>query len=123
MDSNGMPTFSHLENLLHTYVIGQHYFFPETNYLPLTVHSPVHLGMGQETSAWIITYLGIIGEDKPSDKTKPGPGSLICLHDTTIAQLNTGFESPWVFGAVQGLPNHGAGFHIFLMKVHLYIIT
>ena len=50
-------------------------------------------------------------------------GSLICLHDATHAQLDIGFESPWVFGAIQGLPHHEAGFHIFPMKVYLYTIT
>ena len=119
----GIPMFSCLENLLYTSAIGQHFFFPETDYLPLTAQSPVHLGIGQETPAWIITHLGIIGEEKPSDKTKLGPGSLIRLHDATLAQLNMGFESPWVFGAVQGLPRREAGFHIFPMKVHLYTLT
>ena len=120
---SGIPTFLQLENLLHTSAIGQHFFFPETDYLPLITHSPVHLGIGQETPAWIIMHLGIIGEEKPSDKTKLGPRSLICLHDATLAQLNMGFESLWVFSAVQGLPCHKAGFHIFPMKVHLYTLT
>ena len=68
-------------------------------------------------------HLGIIREDKPSDKTKLGLGSLIHLHDATLAQVNTGFESPWVFSAIQGSPNCEAGFHIFPMEVHLYTIT
>ena len=70
-----------------------------------------------------ITHLGIIGEEKPSDKTKLGLGFLIPLHDVTLTQLNVGFESPWVFGAIQGPPCHEARFHIFPMEVHLYTLT
>ena len=103
----GIPTFSCLENLLQTSARGQHSFLPKTNYLPSTVHSPVHMGIGQETPAWIIMHLGIIREDRPSDKTKLGLRSLIHLHDVTLTQLNTGFESPWVFGAIQAPPLWG----------------
>ena len=119
----GIPTFSHLENLLHTSATGPCSFLPKTNYLPLTTHSPVHMGISQETPAWIIMHLGIIREDKPSDKAKLGLGSLILLHDATLAQLNMGFESPWVFGAIQGPLCCEARFHIFPMEVHPYTLT
>jgi hypothetical protein len=81
------------------------------------------MGIGQETSAWIITHLGIIGEERPSDKTKLGPRSFIHLHNVTLAQLNTGFESPWVFGTIQEPPYHEAGFYIFPMEVHVCTLT
>jgi hypothetical protein len=66
----GAPTFSRLENLLRISAEGRRPFLPETDYTPFTAHSPVHLGIDQATPAWIITHLGIIGEEKPSDKTK-----------------------------------------------------
>jgi hypothetical protein len=100
-------------------MIGWHPFFLEVDYLPLTAHSSIHMGIGQETIAWIITHLGIIRERIPSDKTKLGPGSLICLHDVTLAELNMGFESPWVFVAIREYPHCEAGFHIFPIVVHV----
>jgi hypothetical protein len=73
--------------------------------------------------AWIVTHLGIIREEIPSDKTELGPGSLICLHNITLAQLNMGFESPWVFSTIREYPCHEAGFHIFPMEVHVCTLT
>jgi hypothetical protein len=97
----GIPsTFTHFDDLLHVSAIGWCPFFLEVDYLPLTMHSLIHMGISQETIAWIITHLGIIREKTPSDKTKLGPGSLICLHNVTLTQLNMGFESPRVFGAI-----------------------
>jgi hypothetical protein len=90
----GAPTFSCLKKLLCTSAEGQCSFLPETDYIPLTIHSLIHMGIGQETPAWIITHLGIIEEEKPSDKTKLGFRSLICLHDVNLTQCNSGFESP-----------------------------
>ena len=119
----GAPTFSHLENLLRISAEGRRPFLPETDYTPFTTHSPVHLGIDQATPAWIIMHLGIIGEEKPSDKTKLGFGSVIRLHDVSLAQHNLGFESPWVFGAIQGPLRREAGFHIFPMEVHLLTLT
>jgi hypothetical protein len=98
-------------------------FLFEVDYLPLTAHSPIHMGIGQETIAWIIMHLGIIGEEIPSDKTKLGPGSLIRLHNVTLAQLNMGFESPWVFGAIREYPRCEAEFHIFPVEVHVCTLT
>ena len=69
------------------------------------------------------THLGIIREDKPSDKTKLGLRLLIPLQDATLVQLNIGFESLWVFGAIQVPPRHEARFHMFPMEVHLYALT
>jgi hypothetical protein len=91
-------------------------------YLPLTTHSLIHMGIG-ETIAWIVMHLGIIGEEIPSDKTKLGPRSLIHLHNVTLAQLNMGFESPWVLDAIWEYPCHEAGFHIIPIEVHVCTLT
>jgi hypothetical protein len=53
-------TFMCLENILHISAMGKSPFLPKTNYLPLTAHSPVHMGIGEKTLAWIIMHLGII---------------------------------------------------------------
>jgi hypothetical protein len=109
-------TFTRFDDLLRVSVIGWRPFFLKVDYLPLTAHCPIHMGIGQETMAWIIMHLGIIREEIPSDKTKLGPGSLIHLHDVTLAQLNMGLESPWVFGTIWEYPHREAGFHISLWK-------
>jgi hypothetical protein len=49
--------------------------------------------------------------------------SILKYYNVNLAQLNTDFESPWVFGAIQGPPCCEARFHIFPMEVHLYTLT
>jgi hypothetical protein len=120
----GIPsTFMRFDDLLRVSAIGWRPFFLEVDYLPLTAHCPIHMGISQETMAWIVTHLEIIGEEIPSDKTKLGPGSLVHLHNITLAQLNIGFESPWVCGAIREYPRCEAGFHIFSMEVHVCTLT
>jgi hypothetical protein len=75
--------------------------YRENNYIPLTAHSPLHLGANQMTQAWIVTHLGILGEELPSMETKLWPGSLI---DVTLSQLNGSFERPWLFGKLGSSP-------------------
>lgn len=113
---------THLNALLALCVLNYPFFF-EVDNIPLTVQSPIHMGISHETPAWIVTHLGIIRREILSDKTKLGPGSLICLHNDTFSQLNLGFESPWVFRIIWGLSYQEVGFHIFPMEVHLFTLT
>jgi hypothetical protein len=120
----GIPsTFTCFDKLLCVSAIRWRPFFLKVDYLPVTTHSLIHMGISQETIAWTVTHLGIIREEISSDKAKLGPGSLICLHDVTLAQLNMGCESPWVFGAIWEYPCRETGFHIFPVDVHVCTLT
>jgi hypothetical protein len=81
------------------------------------------MGVGQQTTAWVVTNLGIVGEDVPSEQTKLGPGAAIRLHDYSLAQMNSQFEKPWLFGTLENVIWREPGYHIFAMKPHLFTIT
>jgi hypothetical protein len=97
--------------------------YREHDYIPLTAHSPLHMGVGQGTPAWIVTHLGIIGEPVPSENTKLWPGSLIRLHDITLSQQNFSFEKPWLYGELGHSSRREPGYHIFPIDVDLFTIT
>jgi hypothetical protein len=99
------------------------FYYCESDYIPLTAQSPLHLGADQTTLAWIITHLGILGEPLPVQETKLWPGSLIRLHDITLSQQNRGFERPWLFGKLGSSARREPGYHIFPVDVDLIIIT
>ena len=83
----------------------------------------LHMGVGQQTLTWIVTNLGIFGEDVPSKQTKLGPGSAIHLHDYSLAQMNSQFERLWLFGMLENVIWREPRYHIFAMKPHLFTIT
>jgi hypothetical protein len=95
----------------------------EYKYIPLSVHSPLHMGVDQQTPAWVVTNLGIFGEDVPSKQTRLGPGLAIHLHDNLLAQMNLQFEKPWLFGTLENMIWREPGYHILVMKPHLFTIT
>ena len=84
---------------------------------------PLHMGSKQTTPAWIVTHLGIIREDIPSDQTKLRPGSLIRLHDIELSHQNCGFEKPWLFGTLGPMKWCEPNYHLFELQLHLFTIT
>jgi hypothetical protein len=94
----------------------------EYKYIPLSAHS-LHLGVGQQTPAWIVTNLEIVSEDVPSDQTKLGPGSPIRLYNYSLSQMNSQFENLWLFGTLEKMIWREPRYHIFAIKPHLFTIT
>jgi hypothetical protein len=99
------------------------FYYKEDDYIPLTAHSPLHMGAAQTTPAWIVTHLGILGEPLPFKENKLWPGSLVRLHDATLSQLNGSFERPWLFGKLGYSARREPGYHIFPVEVDVFIIT
>src|ERR1700691_4182248 len=58
----------------------------EFNYITVTAYSPLHRGVRQQTPAWIITHLGVKGEEKVPECVKPEPGTTIWLYNQGLSE-------------------------------------
>jgi hypothetical protein len=117
------PAITLFDGILEGVCNGRWKIRSEYEYIPLSAHSPIHMGVGQQTPAWIVTNLGIFGEDVPSEQTKLGPGAAIRLHDYSLTQMNSQFEKLWLFSTLENVIWQEPGYHIFAMKPHLFTIT
>jgi hypothetical protein len=81
------------------------------------------MGVSQKTLAWVVMNLGIFSEDVPSEQTKLGPGSAIRLHNYSLVQMNSQFKKLWLFGMLENMIWREPGYHILVMKPHLFTIT
>jgi hypothetical protein len=59
----------------------------------------------------------------PPGDAKLMSGSVVRLHDTTLSQINHGFERPWLFGKLGDAGWREPGYHIFPLYPSLYTIT
>src|ERR1700734_1979411 len=128
---NSLPPFNHIlpsyksifDQLLQRYGnkgVGKH---GEFDYIAATAYSPLHRGVGQQTSAWIITHLGVEGEGKVPECVKLEPGTTIRLYDQGLSEREFGFERVWLFGKIGEVDCQEPGYHLHRLTPVLFTMS